>query len=70
MEPCILENFLAKHDMEQAVAAKRADNARDVRLANAQAETNAARTRAAMPGAGGQAEEEHSLAHEELSLAF
>ena len=42
MEPRILENFLAKHDMEQAVAAKKADDACDVRfLATAQAETNA-----------------------------
>ena len=32
MEPRFLENFLAKHDMEQAVAAKKADDARDVRL--------------------------------------
>jgi hypothetical protein len=54
MEPRILENFLAKHDIEQAVAAKKPDNAPYVRLATAQAETNAARTCAALPGVGGQ----------------
>jgi hypothetical protein len=47
MEPRILENFLAKHDIAQEVAAKKADDARDQRLATAQvAEDLAARTRA------------------------
>jgi hypothetical protein len=44
MEPRILENFLAKHDITQEVAAKKAEFARDQRLATAQAEVKAART--------------------------
>jgi hypothetical protein len=45
MEPRILENFLAKHDIAQEVAAKKTEFARDQRLATAQAEVKAARTR-------------------------
>jgi hypothetical protein len=54
MEPRILENFLAKHDITQEVAAKKAEVARDQRLATAQAEVKAARTRASLTGVGGQ----------------
>ena len=54
MDSCILENFLAKHQKEQAVLKAAAEDAREVRVATAQTETNAARTRMALPGVGGQ----------------
>ena len=55
MEPRILENFLAKHDIAQELAAKKAEIARDQRLATAQAEVKAARTRASLTGVNGPA---------------
>jgi hypothetical protein len=44
----------SKHDIAQEVAAKKAEVARDQRLATAQAEVKAARTRASLNGVGGQ----------------
>ena len=50
--PRILENFLAKHDIAQELAAKQAEITRDQRRATAQAEEQAARTRASLTGIG------------------
>ena len=51
----ILENFLAKYDIAQELAAKQAEITRDQRRATAQAEEQAARTRASLTGIGGPA---------------
>ena len=53
MQPRIMENFLAKHDFEQEQAAKQADIARGKRMATAQAEAHAERTRVSLTGVGG-----------------
>jgi hypothetical protein len=53
--PRILENFLAKHDIAQELAAKQAEITRDQRRATAQAVEQAARTRASLKGIGGPA---------------